>query len=165
MATRAILATTDSNNPNHWHGVYVHFDGYPEGWPSMLPQIIRDGFGGDVHAAIKGLIGDRSAGWSVLVADWTQTPTERRGGDANAPIYYPSKDASARFEGIGWRVTRADMGWTEYCYIIDPSINYVLVHSVETDEDTTSLKLLGSVDLTLDDEKFREAMASVHDNQ
>lgn len=163
MATRSILAVKDTDKDT-WYGVYVHWDGYPSGWPATIRGIVDDGFGGDIDAAINGLIHSRKSGWSSLLGDWKLAPVNihAQPGISHVAKYYPAADGEADFRGTMTTVPGANMG-AEYVYVIDPQARTVTALKVHWSYGTIAndLSVIGVVSLDLSADEFEETMSNL----
>lgn len=149
MGTHAIIG---AGNLNRWHGVFVHYDGFPDSLGMTIRTIYHTVFNRNIDDLIRAAIDDHPTGWSEFVSDWTQVPVDFSSvftsrNKITAPIYYnaSSEQAIGPYDQDSFKNTTV----ARFVYLIDPEERtltaYQAVYNYLTDK--MELEFMDSVHL------------------
>ena len=116
MSTRAVIART-TGPEGEFKGVYSHWDGYPTNLGKRLWKIIHSDYNGDLAAALRFLIDEHSAGWSVAGEECYCHPKRKR-------------DAGSLGNWFTHENIESDIEWV---YIFDEENNWMFVRDTGHD--------------------------------
>lgn len=122
MGTRSIIGTYDSKKEGKWHGVYHHWDGYPEGVGNTLLELSKTK---GLNFIKSEIIEKHPEGWSTINRDWSKKPVNMRKVDpktrkANDEDTNPPEHYDPKTDGSGFIVPEDGAGacGSEYLYLV-----------------------------------------------
>lgn len=77
MSTHSIIGVYDNSEHTTWHGVYVHFDGYPDGVGRGLWRLYHTDYAQNLDEMLTEIVENVPQGWSSM-ADMTRADIQAK---------------------------------------------------------------------------------------